>query len=410
MPDDYEVYVGVDWGTQMHQVCLVDATGRRRGEWPVPHSGAGLTGLIADLTRHSPAAHRVAVAIERPRGAVVEALLGHGCHVFAVNPKQLDRFRDRHTVAGAKDDRRDAFVLADALRTDRWAFHRLQSEDPRLIQLREMSRVQEELVQELTRLTNRLREQLVRFYPQALALCPAADEPWLWSLLERAPTPAQAQRLRPSALRALLGEHRIRRFTADALHAALQAPALPVTTGTVAAASEHASFLLPRLRMVQEQQTRCERRLELLLEALAQPGEGDSPEHRDVTILRSLPGVGRVVAATMLAEAWQPLACRDYQTLRAHAGIAPVTRQSGKTRLVSMRRSCNGRLRTVVFHWAVNSLRLDPRCRAHYDRLRQHHGHARALRGVADRLLGMLIAMLTTRTLYDASRRQLIGA
>jgi transposase len=340
----------------------------------------------------------------------VDALLAHGGHVFAVNPKQLDRFRDRHTVAGAKDDRRDAFVLAEALRTDRWAFRRLQADDPQVIQLREMSRVHDELGQELGRLTNRLREQLLRFYPQALALCPAADEPWLWSLLARAPTPAQAHGLRPSALRAMLAEHRIRRVTADELRAVLQAAALPVVAGTVEAAREHIGFLLPRLRMLHEQRGHCERRLDALLAAAASPDATEQREHRDVTILRSLPGVGRVVAATMLAEAWQPLASRDYQTLRAHAGVAPVTRQSGKTRLVSMRRACNGRLRQAVFHWAANSIRLDRRCRAHYDRLRRHHGHARALRGVADRLLGMLIAMLTTGTLYDANRRQLIGA
>ncbi|OGK87417.1 MAG: hypothetical protein A2W08_07765 [Candidatus Rokubacteria bacterium RBG_16_73_20] len=152
---------------------------------------------------------------------------------------------------------------------------------------------------------------------------------------------------------------------------------------------------------------RCERRLELLLEQLATPTAGEDPEeHRDVTILRSLPGVGRVVAATMLAEASRPLAARDYQTLRAHAGAAPVTRQSGKSRIVSMRRACNRRLRSAIFHWARNSIRLDAHSRAHYQRLRTRHGHARALRGVADRLLGVLITMLRTRTLYDPERRQ----
>jgi transposase len=410
MPEDYDLYVGVDWGTEAHQVYLMNPTGRHLGERRVPHSGVGLTALVADLARQVPRADRIAVAIETPHGAVVDALLAHGCDVFAVNPKQLDRFRDRHAVAGAKDDRRDAFVLADALRTDRWAFRRLQANDPRLIQLREISHVQMELVQELTRLTNRLREQLLRFYPQALTLCPAADEPWLWSLLERAATPAQARGVRVNALRALLAEHRIRRFPAEALHAALQAAALPATVGTVAAAAEHVSFLLPRLRMLHEQRVRSEHRLERLLDALAQAGEAGQPEHRDVTILRSVPGVGRVVAATMLAEAWQPLATRDYQTLRAHAGVAPVTRQSGKTRLVSMRQSCNHRLRQAVFHWAANSLRLDQRCRAQYDRLRQRHGHARALRGVADRLLAMLIAMLATGKLYDSSRRYSVEA
>ena len=104
------------------------------------------------------------------------------------------------------------------------------------------------------------------------------------------------------------------------------------------------------------------------------------------------------------------LATRDYQTLRAQAGVAPVTRQSGKIAMVTLRRGCNHRLRNAMFHWARNSIRDDPRARAHYDRLRLRHGHARALRGVADRLLGMLIAMLTSGTLYDAARRQKIAA
>jgi transposase len=405
MPN-YEVYVGIDWATRSHQVCITDAGGQRLGESTVAHSGTGLDEFVAELTRHGPDPTRIAVALEVPRGAIVDTLLERGFHVFALNPKQLDRFRDRHTVAGAKDDRRDAWVLADALRTDGAAFRRLDPEDPRLLQLRELSRVHDELVQEHSRLTNRLREQLWRFFPQALALCPAADEPWLWSLLEEAPTPARAQRFTRAALRALLARQRIRRFTGDALYTALQERSLRVAPGTIEAASEHLALLLPRVRLVHEQQRRCERRLDGLLAELATPArQDDQQEHRDVTILRSLPGVGRVVAATMLAEASRPLAARDYQTLRAHAGVAPVTRQSGKGRFVAMRRSCNGRLRGALFHWARNSVRLDAHCRAHYARLRQRHGHARALRGVADRLLGVLVAMLTSRTLYDPARR-----
>ena len=402
---DYDVYVGIDWGTLTHQVWMTDAHGRPLDELAVAHSGPGLTALVAALRRSGGEPARIAVAIETPRGAVVDTLLEQGVHVYTLNPKQVDRFRDRHTVAGAKDDRRDALVLADALRTDRGAFHRLQPDDPRIVQLRELSHLTEDLTQERGRLANRLRAQLLRIWPAVLTLAPAADEPWLWTLLERAPDPVQAQRLPRRALRAVLATHRIRRITAEGLHAVLQEPCLPTAPGTVEAAREHMAVLVPRLRLVATQQTHCARRLEELLAALAAPDTAERREHRDVTILRSLPGVGRVVAATMLAEAARPLAARDYQMLRAYAGVAPVTRQSGKTRLVSMRRSCSGRLRTAVFHWATNSIRLDPRWRAHYDRLRQRHSHARALRGVADRMLGVLVVMLNTGTLYDPARR-----
>jgi transposase len=405
--EGYELYVGVDWGTETHVVCLLSAEGQRLGELRIPHTGEGLARLRAALQQRVSAAARIAVAIEVPHGVVVDALLDLGCHVYAVNPKQLDRFRDRHTVAGAKDDRRDAFVAGDALRTDRGAFRRLAAEAPTVLRLRELSRGHAELKAEHSRLTNQLREQLWRYYVQLLPLCPAADEPWLWALLAQAPTPAEGRRLPVSALRALLARHRIRRLTGDEVHAALQQPALPAATGTVAVAAEHVALLLPRLQLVHEQRGHCAQRLERLLEELDRAAPTpETVEHRDVTILRSLPGVGSLVTVTMLAEAWQPLAARDYQTLRAHAGTAPVTRQSGKTRLVGMRRACNRRLRTAVFHWARNAVRVDAPSRAHYQRLRQRHGYARALRGVADRLLSLLITLLTNRTLYDASRRQ----
>src|SRR5712692_5373222 len=223
MADDYDLYVGIDLATEAHQVCLLDATAGLLDEQPVAHTGSALAALADALTRRVPDVSRIAVAIEIPRGAVVDTLLERGLHVFVLNPKQLDRFRDRFTVAGAKDDRRDARVAADALRTDRAAFRRVHAEDPRLIQLREVSRMHEELAQEHVRLSNRLRDRLLRLYPQALEWCPAADEAWLWTLLDQAPTPAAARRLSPAALRALLRTHRIRRFTADALHTALQA-------------------------------------------------------------------------------------------------------------------------------------------------------------------------------------------
>lgn len=407
---DYELYVGIDWGGERHQVSVGDAEGRPVSDQSVAHSGPGLAELVAHLRELGPAPHRVAVAIEVPRGPVVDALLEPGFHVFTLNPKQVDRFRDRHTVGGAKDDPRDAFVLRDALRTDPRAFRRVMPDDGRVVQLREMSRVHDELVEERNRLANRLRVQLIRLFPSVLALCPTADEPWLWSLLERAPTAVQAQRLTPGTLRALLAEHRIRRFTADALHAVLQERCVPAAPGTVEAVSEHVRILVPRLRLVAEQQSQCERRLDALLDALAAPQPDEQREHRDVTILRSLPGVGRVVAATMLAEASRPLAARDYQTLRLYTGVAPVTRKSGKSRFISMRRSCSGRLRNAIYFWAANSIRLDPRCRAHYDRLRQKHTHARALRGVADRLLAVLVAMLRAGALYDPARRATIAA
>lgn len=411
MPEPpYAWYVGIDWASESHQVCVLDGAGTRAGERAFEHSGPGLAALAEWLVEVAGAGpEHIAVAIEVPRGAVVETLVERGFAVFALNPKQLDRFRDRHTVAGAKDDRRDALVLADSLRTDQPAFRPVRPDEPHIVDLRELSRLADELQQETRRLANRLRDQLLRFYPQLLPLCPAADEPWLWALLSQAPTPEQGQRLSVRAVERLLQAHRIRRLTPEAVHTALQSPPLRVQPGTVAAAATVIAFLLPRLRLVHEQHGRIEQQIEALLAVMSseEGAEGPRPEHRDVEILRSLPGIGRLVAATLLGEAAQPLAARDYDTIRALAGAAPVTRTSGKRRVVSMRYACHQRLREAIYHWARVSVQRDEHSQWHYRALRARgHNHARALRGVADRLLDVLIAMLKTGTLYDPMRRR----
>src|SRR6185295_10158123 len=149
-------------------------------------------------------------------GVLVDVLLEQAdLTVFALNPRQLDRFRDRFTAAGAKDDTRDANALADGVRTDRRAFRAVRAEDPLVVQLRELGRLLEDLQTEVSRLTNRLREQLYRVNAPWLTVCPAADEPWLWTVLTEAPHPDAWSRLTRRRLAALLREHRIRRLTAD---------------------------------------------------------------------------------------------------------------------------------------------------------------------------------------------------
>jgi len=196
MVENMHWYAGIDWATQSHCVCLLDAEGRSVGEREFAHGGAGLTELRDWLlTKTKAAPGQIAVAIEMPHGPVVEMLLEHGFAVFALNPKQLDRFRDRFTVAGAKDDSRDAHVLGGSLRTDRKAFRRLATDNPVVIELREWSRIADELQQERTRLANRLRQQLWRYYPQATALTDDVADDWFLALWQKVPTPAAATKV-----------------------------------------------------------------------------------------------------------------------------------------------------------------------------------------------------------------------
>jgi Transposase/Transposase IS116/IS110/IS902 family len=404
-PMPYEWFVGIDWGSQQHQVCVLDRDRHRVGDRVVDHDGASLAQLAAWLwTVSAGQPQRVAVAIEVPRGAIVEGLLERGFHVFALNPKQLDRFRDRHSVAGAKDDRRDAFVLADSVRTDRPSFRRLQLDAPQLLLVRELSRAEETLLEEFRRSANRLRDQLHRFYPQMLQLCAAADEPWLWDLLHLAPTPAHAMLLSEEQVQRVLKAHRIRRLKAPEVLACLQAPALPVAPGTAEAAQTHCGFLLPCLRVVAEQLQACSQQVSALLRTMADdPSEGQRPS--DVAIVQSLPGVGRKITAWLFAEAAQPLAERDYQVLRTHGGVAPVTKQSGKRRQVVMRHGCNPRLRHALYHMARVAMQRDAHFSSVYAALRaKGQRHGQALRNIGDRLLRILMAMLRHRTCYDANR------
>src|SRR5215218_1731855 len=207
-------YAAVDRGSEQHQACLLDGAGAIVGERAFRHSGAGLAALCDWLVSLAGGAGAVAVAIEVPHGPVVDALLDRGFAVHAINPKRLDRLRDRFGMAGAKDDRRDARVAAAGLRTDPHLFRPLQAGDPAVIELREWSRLAEELQQERVRLASRIRQQLWRYYPQLLALADDLTAEWILELWSIAPVPAEAARLREATIAELLRRHRIRRLDA----------------------------------------------------------------------------------------------------------------------------------------------------------------------------------------------------
>jgi len=404
----YRVFVGIDWGNEAHQVWATDPDGTLVGERQVAHRGEALF-QMADwlVTLADGNAAAVAVAIETPHGPVVDTLLDRGCHVFAINPKQLDRFRDRFSPAGAKDDRRDAEVLSSAVRTDRQYLRPLRLGDPLTLQLREASRQDAELQEDFRRLANRLRDHLLRVWPELLALVPAANEPWLWTLLELAPTLTAGQSVRPARVRQLLRDHHIRRVRAEQVVEILRTPSVYLATGVREGVAPRIADLIEQIRIVYAQRRRAERWLETALQTLASDAPAERHrEHQDVEILQSLPGIGTRIAATMLAEAAQPLRERDYHALRVLGGCAPVTKRSGKSRVVQIRYACHARVRFALRCWAMGAIQRDPHSRAHYDRLRlAGHHHDRALRGVIDRLIPVLIAMLRDGTLYNANRR-----
>lgn len=427
MEQEFSLWVGIDWATEEHQVCGVDAKGKRLFEWKVRHSGDGIAEFVDRLLEKADGkGDQVAVAIETPRGAIVEALIERGIAAFSINPKQADRFRDRHSVSGAKADALDAYVLGDSLRTDMKLYRRIELGDALIVELRELRRAHDALTKDGVSLGSRLREQVHRYFPQILELGAPHDARWIWDLLERAPTPVEGARLSLAKVETILRTNRIRAVTGEEVVKKLRTKALPVAPGVVAAASEHVKLLLPLVRLNRAQLAACDGKIEALMERLVAPDQTTTPaaessdemprkQHRDAAILLSLPGLGVLTGAAMLTEGWMALRDRDYQAIRLQSGVAPVTSQTGLQRQnkhsrhkskISQRHACNPHLQNAVYQWSFKSVQHDDRAKAHYARLRAAgHSHGRALRGLADRLLKMLVAMLASGSLFDSNRR-----
>jgi transposase len=399
-------YAGVDWASESHHVFLTDGDGHKIGEKIFKHSGEGLAEMAAWLMAASGAdgPDQIYAAIEVPHGPVAETLMERGFKVHAINPKQMDRFRDRFTLAGAKDDSRDSEVMASALRTDPRCFRLLAPLDPVIVELREWSRMAQDLGAERNRLTNRLRQQLWRYFPAMLELEGDLGAEWFLELWEAVPAPAKAARIREVTVAKTLKRNRIRRFDAAHVLDVLRKPPVQVAAGTVEAASAHIRTLIARVRLVNGQLKEAHRQLDALTARLIpaeESGPGQKKQH-DVEILASSPGVGRIVLATLLAEAWDALQRRDYAALRSLTGVAPVTKRSGKSCIVIRRQACHNRLANAMYHWARVAIQNDPKSKAKYAALRgRGHTHGRALRSVADRLLNVACAMLKNGTRFN---------
>ena len=397
------LFVGIDLGRWLHVASVVDGNGEFVAERGFAHSVEGITDTIDWLIELAEQdAQRISVAIEKPHGAVVETLLLRGIAVFAINPKQVDRFRDRHSMSGAKDDRRDAFVLADALRTDGHRFQQLISPPPDIVALRERLRSRSQLVKQHVAFSSQLRELMVGCWPHMLVLAPKNRtlDAFFCELLLLFFDHDNAN---IDSVHTLIRKHHIRRVSVDDVLRTFQAPPLYVAPGTLDATAAHVDLLVQQLLLV----IRLHRDADQFLERWFKQTSRDSLPTTDTAILASLPGVGAFVLASLLAHAYDAVRLRNLDALRSVGGVAPVTKQSGRRRQVLLRRARSQPLNFALHHWAQAAVLRDSKSEEHYRRLRNKgHRHARALRGVSDRLLSVAVAMLRNRTLYDADKRK----
>jgi transposase len=338
------------------------------------------------------------VAIETSRGLLVACLRATGRKVFAINPMAVSRYRDRHSVARKKSDAGDALVLAHILRTD-MAAHRWLPADSELAQaIAVLARAQQDAVWERTCAHNKLRSLLREYYPGMLAAF--ADKrdgllrPEARTVLAAAPTPAAGAALTKPQLRALLkraGRQRGLELEAARIQVALRAPQLRQLPKVENAFGRQALALLRLLDAA------CTNAEELAAEATKH-----FEQHPDAEIITSLPGLGSLTGARVLAEIGDDRSrFANARALKAYAGAAPVTRASGKSLTVMHRRIKNQRLASVGYLWAFAALTASPGARAHYDR-RKAAGdrHVAAQRNLFNRMIGILHHCLATGTKY----------
>ena len=407
--NDYDYFLGIDWGSEYHQACLIDTNAQVVGEHRFAHSADGLNSLVSWTSKHV-GNLSVGAAIEVPHGPVVDTLMERGFAVYAINPKQLDRFRDRVTPSGAKDDRLDARVLALSLRTDAHSFRFLQPKCAEIVKLRELTHLSENLTAVCVQLLNQIRQHLWRYYPQMLEVNKDLSKPWIRQLWQMAPTPARAKRLRKSSVEKLLKKNRIRRIGADEVLEILKSPAVTVAPGTEEGICIVLKALFAQLEVNQKLAKDTDQQTDQVIEQLRQLPEDESGHkwQRDIDILSSITGVGTKVLATLLAEASELLQLRDYYALRCMSGVAPVTRQSGKSISVKRRLACNHRLRNALTYWAQCATIYDEVSKAKYNSLRERgYRHNRALRTVGDRILNVACAMLRDQTMFNRDLRVL---
>ena len=397
--------VGIDWGSESHQVCRIDGEEepKQRG---FPHTSEGLNALVAFVVEGEMDPEQIAIAIEVDHGAVVEALLAKGLRVYSINPKLLDRLRDRFSMPGAKDDRRDAFVLASCVESDAHAFRRIEPGNEENARLRAATRLREDLKADLRANANRLWNELREYRPALLTLCPGADDPWLWVLIEKAPSPSEGARLTRARIGAVLKKHRIRRLTAEEVRTVLRGGVLSLRPVYIESHVARVLVLIERLKLAQAQIANIEKQIKTAVAERVKFEE--QTERRDLTILLSLPGFGSLTVATALGESGDAFERRDYNALRSFSGAAPVTKQSGGTRYVVMRQVCQPRLRVALHLSALQAIRVDPKFGDLYLRARARgQTVGRAIRNIVDRLLFLAVQLLKKNQLYDISLRQI---
>jgi len=411
-------YVGLDWGTERHAICVTRANGSVVKERFVPNDATALL-VIADLIEGAkPSA--VFIGVETPRLPIIDALMAREYRVFSINPKQSDHFRQAESASGAADDRRDAKVIATSLRTHAHCFDAVEPEGSELRDLRAAMKANHVVDKMFRQVANRLSAVVLEAVPTIAPLCFGAQDPWYWDLVLKVLGSKRCD-ISDHVVAGILKKHRMRRAIED-VRRVLDVPRLHTADGVREGAYFRAQLLVEQLRLLRKEQKLIDARRDAALNALPKGDGGKS----DAEIIMTMPGVGPFVASTLVVDAHHAIARRNLKQLRCLCGVAPVTRSTGKQeqrqekrrargktnerkekwwreqqeKPVHMRYAASLRLRNAM-HYAAATAARHPDFAPYYVTQRERgRSHARAARAVGDRMLTRLVAMLRDRTAY----------
>jgi Transposase/Transposase IS116/IS110/IS902 family len=391
------LFVGDDWAEDHHDVEIQDETGRRLVKATVPEGVTGITRfheLIGRFLGEDADTAEVKIVTETDRGPWVAALIASGYQVYAINPLQSARARTAHGVSGAKSDAADAHVLADLARTQSHQLRLVAGDSDLAGAVKVVARMHQTLIWERNRNGLRLRSALREYFPAALAAYEDLDAPDTLQLLAKAPDPATGARLSRAQITAALSRanRRNREVRATQIMAALRTEHLTQPPLIAAAYAGTVRALCAVIATLNEQ-----------IDTLETQVKECFGEHPDAEIYLSMPGLGPILGARVLAEFGDdPTRYDGARARKNYAGTSPITRASGKKKTVLARYARNKRLADALQQQAFSTLRTSPGARAYYDTLRARDiGHNAALRQLANRLVAILHGCLKTSTPYN---------
>jgi len=390
-----QVYVGIDWADDHHNVYVTNDTATALDSFSIPHSYEGMEKLMKRLNKCSSSREEILVAIESHQGLLVYALLEAEYSVYPINPKAMDRYRDRYRMSSSKSDPKDAMVLANILRTDLHLYKPLPRETVADARLRQLTRSHKSLGQQKTKLLNQLTTQLKSYYPVALRLFSRLDHKITMAFLEQFPTPEKATAASLKDLRRFFSEQNYsHQWKVNSIYESLQQLSLRAPIELEGIHQTIVLSLIPILRS-----------LVVEIENLASK-IGEEFEHNQAhEVFSSLP-TGELTAARINGELGSDGArypSREY--LQTAAGTAPVTRRSGKTVVVFFRWQCNKHLRAALQNLARDSVKRCPWARDYFaGQMRLGHKPSRAYRALANRWAAIIWKMLQTGQPFDQSR------